>query len=131
MPSSEWVAGGKENVAFPEILFNPGAMSLMQLTPAHFRRAAALKERLEKLEAELRGLLAAAPAQTKKNLHWTQTPEGKARLARSMRKSWQKRGEGTAPPKTASSPGKKLHWTQTPEGQVKMAEIRRRRWQKR
>jgi hypothetical protein len=31
------------------------------------------------------------PSPAAKKLHWTQTPEGKARLARSIKRSWRKR----------------------------------------
>ncbi len=104
-------------------------MSLLQLTSAQLRRAADLKERLDALTGELQALLGSGSAAAPKKLHWTQTPEGQARLARSMRKSWQIRGRKQV--KAALARSKKLHWTQTPEGQIKMIEIRRRRWLKR
>jgi hypothetical protein len=112
-------------------------MELTQLSSAQLRKAADLKERIDTLQDELTALFGsptdATPAQ---RVHWAQTPEGKARLAKSMRKSWQSRGRVTGSAKTSStktSPakGKKLHWTQTPEGKIRMDQIRRRRWQKR
>lgn len=103
--------GWKRSVAFRDLLFNPGAISLLQLTPAQLRRAADLKEQIEELQEQLQALLGSAPAVPSKRLHWTQTPEGKARLAKSMRKTWQKRGRGTGSAKAKPATGKKLHWT--------------------
>jgi hypothetical protein len=107
-------------------------MDLIELTPARLRQAAALKERIEKLERELRSLLgsASSPSSSQK-LHWTQTPEGKARLARSMRRSWQHRGRAADSPRANSAGPKKKHWTQTPAGKARMAKMMRKSWQSR
>jgi len=78
-------------------------MNILELTAAQLRRAAQLKEEIEAAQADLASILGGdvtgsrtpAPAvgvvvQTKK-LHWTQTPEGKARMAKLIRASWRKR----------------------------------------
>src|ERR1035437_3398763 len=79
-------------VAFPNGFLKREAMELMQLTPAQLRQAAALKERIDELEHELESMLGvSATATPSKKLHWTQTPAGRARLARSIRRSWRTR----------------------------------------
>lgn len=110
-------------------------MGLVQLTPGQLRKAAVIKERINDLTEQLQSLLgAAAPAASSgAKPHWTQTPEGKARLAKALRRSWRRRGArqtGTARP-AASGNGSHVHWTQTPEGKAKMAKLMRARWQKR
>ncbi|MGA2656332.1 MAG: hypothetical protein ABSH34_02325 [Verrucomicrobiota bacterium] len=77
------------------------AMSITELSSAQLRRAADIKEKLEAAQTELASILggyarnglqaSSAPAPEGKKLHWTQTPEGKARLARSIKLSWRKR----------------------------------------
>ncbi len=75
------------------------AMNISELSPAQLRRAADIKERLDAVQAELASVLGgstgnglqASPAPAGKRLHWTQTPEGKARLARAIKRSWRKR----------------------------------------
>jgi hypothetical protein len=108
-------------------------MELLQLTPAQLRRAADLKEQIDELERELSAL--GGPSATVSGpvtVHWTQTPAGRARLAKSARNSWRTRRRGSPPASPAASDdGKRLHWTQTPEGRAKFARIRQRRWQKR
>jgi hypothetical protein len=107
-------------------------MELSQLTAAQLRQAADLKERIIELERELASILGgpetAAPSQ---KLHWTQTTAGRARLARSLRRSWRNRRHSPQKAAAPSAKRKKLHWTQTPEGRIKMDKIRRMRWQKR
>ena len=76
-------------------------MNITELSPARLRQAASIKEKLDAAQAELASILAGgdiagnglqAPSITGgKKLHWTQTPEGKARLARSIKLSWRKR----------------------------------------
>ena len=78
-------------------------MNAIELTAAQLRRAADLKEQIEAAQAELAAVLggesvgSALPAPTggavvnSKKLHWTQTPEGKARMAKLIRASWRKR----------------------------------------
>jgi hypothetical protein len=67
-------------------------MELMQLTPAQLRQAAALKERIDELEHELESTLSvSATATPSKKLHWTQTPAGRVKMARLIRKSWRTR----------------------------------------
>jgi hypothetical protein len=109
-------------------------MSLLNLTPAQLRQAANLKEKIDQLQSELGAILgtgAAAPASGKK-LHWTQTPEGKARMARLVRASWQRRGKQSgAAAAPASNNRKKVHWTQTPAGRAKMAALMSTRWKQR
>jgi hypothetical protein len=71
-------------------------MNVLDLSAAQLRQAADIKEKIDALQAELAAILgggatdapAAAPG---KRLHWTQTPEGKARMARLIRASWRKR----------------------------------------
>jgi hypothetical protein len=124
---------GKYWVAFPYGLLNCAAMDLLQLTPARLRQAASLKERIDELEGELESILGtSATATPSRKLHWTQTPAGRARLARSVRRSWRTRHRSLRP--TAPSPartGKKLHWTQTPEGRARLARSIRRSWRTR
>ena len=65
------------------------------------RQAADIKEKLEAAQTELASILggyvgngreaSSAPAPKGEKLHWTQTPEGKARLARLIKRSWRKR----------------------------------------
>ena len=67
-----------------------------ELTPAQLRQAADLKEKIASLQAGLAAILGgaapkASPAPAGKKVHWTQTPEGKARLAQSMKRAWLKR----------------------------------------
>jgi hypothetical protein len=76
-------------------------MSISELSPAQLRRAADIKEQLEAVQTELASLLGAgavnapqtslALASPGKKVHWTQTPAGKARLARLIKQSWRKR----------------------------------------
>ena len=78
-------------------------MNIIQLTAAQLRRAADLKEQIEVAQADLASVLGgglvgsvlSAPATgavvKAKKLHWTQTPEGKARMAKIIRASWRKR----------------------------------------
>ena len=78
-------------------------MKILELSAAQLRRAADIKEQLEAAQAELASILGgesacegtcAAPepvAAPAKKLHWTQTPEGRARLARSIKASWRRR----------------------------------------
>jgi hypothetical protein len=80
------------------------AMNITELSSAQLRKAADIKEKLEAAQTELASILGAstgnglqassapAPAPAGKKLHWTQTPEGKARLARVIKLSWRKRG---------------------------------------
>lgn len=106
-------------------------MELSQLTLAQLRQAATLKERILELEGELESILGASLSTTHAKVHWTQTPAGRARLARSVRNSWRARHRSSKPTATpASGNGKKLHWTQTPAGRIKMDKIGRMRWQK-
>jgi hypothetical protein len=57
--------------------------------------AAAARARWAALRMKKKGVASAqagsAPAPAGKKLHWTQTPEGKARLARLIKQSWRKR----------------------------------------
>jgi hypothetical protein len=79
-------------------------MNILELSAAKLRQAAQIKEKkMEAAQAELASVLGGdftgngvlAPAETAaprgKKLHWTQTPAGKARMARLMRASWSKR----------------------------------------
>jgi hypothetical protein len=78
----------------------PG-MNITELSSAQLRQAADIKEKLEAVQTELASILgghagngpqaASAPAPKGKRLHWTQTPEGKARLARAIKRSWRTR----------------------------------------
>ena len=77
------------------------AMNITELSSAQLRQAADIKEKLEAIKTELASILgghagkgpqtSSAPASKGKKLHWTQTPEGKARLARLIKRSWRKR----------------------------------------
>ena len=124
---------GKYWVAFAQGLLDCAAMDILQLTPAQLREAASLKERIDELERELAFLLGtSATATPSRKLHWTQTPAGRAKLARSVRRSWRTRRRSLKP--TATSPGrtgKRLHWTQTPAGRAKLARAIRRSWRTR
>lgn len=76
-------------------------MNILELSPAQLRRAARIKEKLEAAQAKLASILSVevgngrnavfAPAPKGKKPHWTQTPEGKARLARAIKRSWRTR----------------------------------------
>jgi hypothetical protein len=78
-------------------------MNILELSAVQLRQAAELKEKLEAAQAELASILAggcagecvcapAAPAAAPgKKLHWTQTPEGKARIAKIAKAGWRKR----------------------------------------
>ena len=76
-------------------------MNIAKLSSDQLRRAAQIKERLEAAQAELAAILGesapntapapSVPAPQVKKLHWTQTPEGKARLARLVKQSWKGR----------------------------------------
>jgi hypothetical protein len=77
-------------------------MNILELTAAQLRRAAELKEQLEAAHTALASILdgglagnggftSAAPAVApRKKLHWTQTPEGKARMDKIRRMRWRK-----------------------------------------
>jgi hypothetical protein len=124
----------KEWVAFPNGFPDSGVMELLQLTAGQLRQAASLKERIQDLERQLESILglSATTATQSRKLHWTQTPAGRARLARSVRNSWRSGRRSSKPSGTrASGGGKKLHWTQTPAGRIKMDKIRRKRWENR
>jgi hypothetical protein len=107
-------------------------MAILDLSPAQLRQAANLKEQIDQLQSNLDSLLGIGTAATAsgKKLHWTQTPEGKARVARLARQSWRQRGKRSSP---AVGPRgrKKVHWTQTPAGRAKMAAMVRKSWEKR
>jgi hypothetical protein len=78
-------------------------MNILELSAAKLRQAAQIKEKIEVAQAELASVLGGNftgngvldPGETAaprgKKLHWTQTPAGKARMARLMRASWSKR----------------------------------------
>ncbi len=71
-------------------------MNITELSAAQLRRAADIKAKLENAQAELISILGSTALQVSsapagKKLHWSQTPEGKARLARSMKRAWKKR----------------------------------------
>jgi hypothetical protein len=73
-------------------------MNVLELTAAQLRQAADIKEKIEALQAELAAILGggatdapAAVAVPGKKLHWTQTPEGKARMDKIRRARWDKR----------------------------------------
>jgi hypothetical protein len=77
-------------------------MRTHELSAAQLRQAADVKEKLEAAESELAAIFAGgekggdpgdagAGVMPGKKLHWTQTPEGRARLARTVRASWRKR----------------------------------------
>jgi len=80
------------------------AMNITELSSAQLRQAAEIKEKLEAVQTELASILdghagsgpqvSFAPPPGGKKLHWTQTPEGKARLARAIKRSWRKRRRG-------------------------------------
>lgn len=108
-------------------------MELLQITPAQLRQAASLKERIAELEGELESVLGTpATATPSRKLHWTQTPAGRAKLARSVRRSWRIRRPVLKTTAIAlATTGKKLHWTQTPAGRIKMEKIRQKRWENR
>ncbi len=104
------------------------AMELLQLTPAQLRQAATLQEQILKLKRELESVLGSSGVSIPSpKLHWTQTPAGRARLARALKRSWRKRRGGSKP--AASGNGK--HWTQTPAGRAKMAKLMQKRWKAR
>src|ERR1035437_7956987 len=88
-------------------------MDLLQLTPAQLRQAASLKERIAELEGELESILGtSATATPSRKLHWTQTPAGRARLARSVRRSWRTRRRSYLPnllPQRLEVRGLQLH----------------------
>jgi len=98
-------------------------MELMLLTPAQLRQAANLKEKIQELERELSSVLGGSGAVQSSKLHWTQTPAGKARLTRALKRSWRNRRSSKP---AASGNGK--HWTQTPAGRAKMANVMQKRW---
>ncbi len=131
--SARSLSGEATLCCFLAVFHHSGAMELLQLSPAQLRRAADLKEQIAELEGEMEAILGGSQVTSPgQKVHWTQTPAGKARLARSMRNSWHTRrrsSKAAAPPPTGQP--KKLHWTQTPQGRIKMDKIRRRRWQKR
>ncbi len=131
VPSPTTGRVGKYWVAFPYGLPDCAAMDLLQITPAQLRQAANLQERIDELERELESTLGtSATATPSRKLHWTQTPAGRAKLARAIRRSWRtgRRSLKRTAPSSART-GKKRHWTQTPAGRAKMARFMQRRWQ--
>ena len=78
-------------------------MNIRELSAAQLRQAADLKEKLEAAQTELASILGGgytgnaergpvAPNATHgKKLHWTQTPEGRARMAKIRAARWRKR----------------------------------------
>ena len=106
------------------------AMELSQLTPAQLRQAAVLKEQIAELESELESILDGAASVTQGHkLHWSQTPAGRAKLARNARKRWRaQRGASKPTGKKSAGNANKVHWTQTPAGRAKMARLMQRRW---
>ena len=84
------------SIASQSRMANRWGMNITELSPAQLRRAADLKAKLEDAQAELISILGGAALHAwsppaGKKVHWTQTPEGKARLARSMKRAWEKR----------------------------------------
>jgi hypothetical protein len=94
-------------------------MELMQLSPDQLRQAASLKEQIVKLQSQLASIVGgyaapgararsnwrargsaqkavAASAGGGKKLHWTQTPAGRATMAKLMAKRWRARRKGVA-----------------------------------
>ena len=47
--------------------------------------------RIKELQEEIKELRKLNPFKKVKRIHWTQTPEGKARLSKSMKESWKKK----------------------------------------
>jgi hypothetical protein len=97
-------------------------MNIAELTPETLRRAADIKEQIDGLQTELSSILNGngspairQPKPTK--LHWTQTPQGRAKFNAIRARRWAKAV-------------RKLHWTQTPEGRAKMARSMKRRWKR-
>lgn len=132
-PSSCIRPAMRPRIAFVKPVADCVAIELLQLTPAQLRQAADLKEKIAELEGELASILGGpemgAPSP---KLHWTQTSAGRARLARSLRRSWRSRRSSSKPKATpASGNGKTVHWTQTPAGRAKMAKLMARRWKTR
>lgn len=77
-------------------------MKIREVSAAQLRQAADIKAKMEAAQAELVAILGGgmvgnglrAPAAIVvpgKKLHWTQTPKGRARIARIARASWRKR----------------------------------------
>jgi len=95
------LAPGRLWVAWDLVMSMIPAMNITELSSAQLRQAADIKEKLEAVQTELASILGGhagngpqasfAPASEGKKLHWTQTPEGKARLARLIKRSWRKR----------------------------------------
>jgi len=107
-------------------------MQLSELTPAQLRQAANIKEQIDQLQSELQALLGAQPTATNGGkLHWTQTPEGAARMAQIRARRWQKSGRRLTHPATSPQGQTKPHWTQTPEGKARIARAMRASWRKR
>jgi hypothetical protein len=102
-------------------------MGLLQLTPSQLRQAAVLREKIVELEGKLASILGASITPGK--LHWSQTPAGRAKLARNARKRW--RTQGSSMRKGLSGNGRKVHWTKTPAGRAKMARLMKKRWKAR
>ena len=104
------------------------------------KRALAISEQIEKLQAEFASVLggaapasvakAAAPAKKKGGL----TPEGRAKLAASMKARWAARRKGApAPTKAAASSPKpaakaKVKRTISPEARARMVAGAKKRW---
>jgi hypothetical protein len=118
----------KELVAFRTFLPDFIGMELLQVTPSQLRQAAVLKEKIVELKGELEAILggAGSVAQGRK-LHWSQTPAGRAKLARNARKRWRAQPRSSKA-STQSTRGRKVHWTQTPAGRAKMARLMQARW---
>jgi len=108
-------------------------MELLQISPAQLRKAANLKERLEELQRELESVLGtSATSSGSTKVHWTQTAAGRARLARSIRRSWRNRRSSSKRTATqAFGSGKKPHWTQTPAGRARIAKLMKKSWKSR
>jgi hypothetical protein len=102
-------------------------MDLSQVTPSQLRQAAVLREKIVELEGELESVLGdVGLVIAGRKLHWSQTPAGRAKLARNARKRW--RTQGSSMRKGLSGNGNKVHWTQTPAGRAKMARLMQKRW---
>src|SRR5690349_14798877 len=103
-------------------------MNIINVTPQQLRRAAAVKERIDDLQAKLAGLLG-SPVQTDHGgvtiKRRRMSRAGRARIAAAARARWA-RIRGNGPSRAARRPKRRM----SPAVRARLAAIARARWRK-
>lgn len=114
------------------------ANEILNVSPAQFRRAAEIKERIDELSRELETILGGARAEAPQSNTGTATrgrrrmsSEGRARIAAAARARWaRQRGEKSGKLSGTEATGPKKKRTMSAAARAKIAAAQRARWAK-